>query len=1811
MRRLSLLLTMLVMLCGTIRADGYDFYVGRVYYRIILGNDMKPTTNVEVVKGDEKYSGDIVIPSSITVNKNEYTVTRIGQDAFYDCKSVTSISLPNSITSKLEVIEGRAFGNCEGLTSIKIPDSVTEIGQFAFLQCTNLKTVYMGRGLKTVRYNAFGYCEALERVEISDLAAWCGIAFYYNGSASGWFGPHANPLSYAGHLYLNGEEVVDLVIPKEVTSIHGDLNFCGCVGLKSVTFPDDCNVEYIGAFTFQGCENIKSLKLNKHLKRIYECAFSGCKSIESLVIPDEVTLISCAAFSGCSSLKELKLGNALEVIETGFWGPAFGGTSVTEIVVPEKIKNLNGFWNSKLSIVNIGKTSLTEISGTGRDAILPIERINITDLATFMGIKKQLGGYDLYLNGNLVEDLTIPSSVSEIGERAMQGCQRLKNITIPSHVKTINDKAFNGCYYIETITFEGGSPTIGKDVFGTYNNTYIISKMREPSGAPNGIINECQRRNILCVPAGCKETYGTAEGWNTFRYIVEASGPEEAFLDRGNLYRIYGDEVTLVKGGAHAYWGYYLPETATYQDKTYPITVIGGEVHDGFSPDIVIYAGVKQIVEKVFANCTGVHTVTSYIKNPYAINSNVFSAETKQSAILIVPYGTKAKYQSTDGWKEFANIEEMDPEPSEPYVVYNDGTLTFYCDNQRSSREGTTYGLNDVVGDNCPSWNVHYDTTTKVVFDASFSEAKPKTTYRWFSNFWKITEIQGMEYLNTSEVTNMGHMFYMVSSLANLDVSGFDTRNATNMNSMFFSCSTLTNLDVSGFETGKVTDMIDMFNNCRALTSLNVSEFDTRNVKNMSSMLINCKALKELILGSNFITTDQVACANVFSKCAVLNKITFTGDIPASINSEFFSLVGSAETPVTLTVPEQYKSNYAAKFDGNKFYGGYFKMSGEEINYYTITLDSPMRGFCADCDLDFSAVKDLNAYIAIDYSTYTRNVNLKAISDAPAGTGLLLVGSPGAYRVPIVKSKSDKKKNMLKGVLGETVRVYPKEGDYTNYLFYSEGQQFISIGYWGPYVDISPGYIYLQVPTQAAGDTQKISPAFGEPTVGEEPYVVYNDYTLTFYCDNQRSSRQGTTYDLNEGSNPPEWQENKESITKAVFDASFTNARPTTTSYWFWDLSSLTKIEGMNYLNTSEVTDMYSMFDGCRSLTALDLSHFDTKNVTNMGQMFYGCNNLKSLNLSNFDTGNVTYMGFMFYLCYNLTSLDVSHFDTSKVTGMRMMFASCQNLTTLDISCFDVQSATDLSEMFAYCHGLTTLDVSKFNTENAETMGYMFKYCDNLTSLDLSSFSTRNAKDRNHETWTNYGIEGMLSGCNNLAKIAFGSGFASDDKLSCNSVFSGCDALSNVTYTGDIPTSINSTFFIGVGTANAPATLVVPEQYKANYQAKFSGNQFYSGYFTMSNGEASGLKDGDTFTVKTVEGVEMTFKVISAADKTCQLGDGTKACIDTSTSGSFTIPAEVNGFRVNSVASWALYGCYGLNEIVISEGVESLMDNSIEQCNGVTSFVLPASVTSLSNTFGGVSSCLKSIKVAEGNPVYDSRNNCNAIIETASNVLRDGCVNTVIPSTVTAIGDWAMCNKNLTSISIPSSVKSIGDGALRYNPFKTVTIPESIENVGFCAFEECWYLEKVTIASKKCRLEGAAFANCGMLKTVVSYLENPEAVYRNIFYNSYDGATSEDILNDNVELYVPFGTKTIYENTNGWKNFKNIVEMNATVGDVTGDGEVTKEDITEVEAEIINPSEEYDPNKDVNHDGVVNVADIVEEVNIINSGEGTGSGQKR
>ena len=172
-------------------------------------------------------------------------------------------------------------------------------------------------------------------------------------------------------------------------------------------------------------------------------------------------------------------------------------------------------------------------------------------------------------------------------------------------------------------------------------------------------------------------------------------------------------------------------------------------------------------------------------------------------------------------------------------------------------------------------------------------------------------------------------------------------------------------------------------------------------------------------------------------------------------------------------------------------------------------------------------------------------------------------------------------------------------------------------------------------------------------TTTPEAYVHLSEdqKTLTFYYDTLRADRDGTMWGIRDTKDDYDWTANwvyhSTLVLTAVFDASFRDFRPTTTARWFENLQSLKSIEGFEYLNTSQVTDMSRMFSDCESLTALDLSNFDTAKVMNMREMFFGCESLRMLNLSSFNTAKVTKMNEMFSFCQSLTALDLSNFKTS------------------------------------------------------------------------------------------------------------------------------------------------------------------------------------------------------------------------------------------------------------------------------------------------------------------------------------------------------------------------------------------------------------------------------------------------------------------------------------------------------------------------------------------------------------------------------------
>ena len=346
-------------------------------------------------------------------------------------------------------------------------------------------------------------------------------------------------------------------------------------------------------------------------------------------------------------------------------------------------------------------------------------------------------------------------------------------------------------------------------------------------------------------------------------------------------------------------------------------------------------------------------------------------------------------------------------------------------------------------------------------------------------------------------------------------------------------------------------------------------------------------------------------------------------------------------------------------------------------------------------------------------------------------------------------------------------------------------------------------------------------PVWGSRLSAQEPYAVYDKATSTLTF--KYGTKPDGAFALNEGKNAPGWYkpddygDNTNIIKKVIFDTSFAKARPTSCYGWFYGCTDLTTIEGIEYLNTENVTDMSDMFSDCYKLKTLDLSNFDTKNVTNMFSMFSNCYKLKTLDLSNFNTKNVTTMNQMFYRCYALTTLDVSNFDTKNMTSMTSMFSGCSALTTLDVSKFDTKNVTYMSEMFSDCSALKTLNLSNFDTKNVTNMFSMFSNCYALTTLDISGFNTKNVCD----------MDIMFSNCFALKTLDLSS-FDTRNVVRMRYMFESCSALTTI-YASEkfVTTAVGEDYGMFAGCTN----LVGAVPYDENKVRKEMAN-YTTGYFT-------------------------------------------------------------------------------------------------------------------------------------------------------------------------------------------------------------------------------------------------------------------------------------------------------------------------------------------------------------------------------------------
>lgn len=501
------------------------------------------------------------------------SVTSIGNSAFYGCTGLTNVTIGNSVTS----IGNDAFRGCSGLTSIIIPNSVISIGGGTFSGCSGLMTVTISNSITSIGNSTFHGCTSLMQVKISDLAAWCNIDF---GDS------YSNPLYYARHLFLNGEEVKDLVIPNSVTSI-GATAFSNCTSLTSATIPN--SVIAIGKESFAYCFKLTSVNIPSSVNTIGDYAFLSCK-LDTVIIPSSVKTIGKYAFYDAVR-KRLILNDGLE--EIGDF--AFAGMNNKSINIPSTVKMIgkgifsrsayltqiivsnNPFYDSRENCNAIIETASAKLVSGCSSSFIP------------SGVKA-IGDYAFYEIP--LSKVIIPQSVNYIGERAFSFNNKLKGVYV-YHTEPEE-------YHCEETAF------YDRAVEELANNQVDLSTC------------------TLFVPVNCVDAYRAVSPWNQFANIVENT---EASLDGLEYTLNHETRTATVSAGEETNGNVVIPEKVNINGREYTITAIGNFTRKSLT-SVTIPSFITSIGEGSFAYCSGLESLK------VSAGSTVFDSREDCNAII-------------------------------------------------------------------------------------------------------------------------------------------------------------------------------------------------------------------------------------------------------------------------------------------------------------------------------------------------------------------------------------------------------------------------------------------------------------------------------------------------------------------------------------------------------------------------------------------------------------------------------------------------------------------------------------------------------------------------------------------------------------------------------------------------------------------------------------------------------------------------------------------------------------------------------------------------------------------------------------------------------------------------------------------------------------------------------------------------------------------------------------------------------------------------------------------------------------------------
>ena len=578
---------LLFALLATTTLWAYDFRSGDLYYNITSD------TTVEVTYQDRwssnNYAGltTATIPETVTYQGTTYSVTSIRYNAFYNCSSLTSVTIPNSVTS----IGSSAFYGCSSLTSITIPNSVTSIEDNVFYNCSSLTSVTIPNSVTSIGNYAFYGCSSLTSITIPNSVTSIGYNAFYGCSAL------TSMVVESGNTTYDSRENCNAIIESSTNTL--------IVGCQNTVIPN--SVTSIGIYAFDNCESLTSITIPNSVTSIGSCAFYGCSSLTSITIPNSVTSIGSHAFYGCSSLTSVTIPNSVTSI--GIYA-FYNCESLTSITIPNSVTSIgeNAFNN----------TGIYSDESNWENNVLYIDNYLIKAKTSISGSYAIKEGTrllaDCAFDGcSSLTSVTIPNSITSIGNGAFRNCSSLTSVTIPNSVMSIGNYAFGGCSSLRSVTIGNSVTSIG-----------------------NGAFEYC---SLLRVTIGNSVTsIGSSafEGCSSLRSVT------------------IGNSVTSIEDEV-----FYNCSSLTSITIPNSVTSIGSSAFEGCSAltSITIPESVTSIGSNAFSNCSSLTSVTCKATTPPTTGNFAFNNVSK-SIPVYVPCKCVYIYQISSEWRAFNNIQE-------------------------------------------------------------------------------------------------------------------------------------------------------------------------------------------------------------------------------------------------------------------------------------------------------------------------------------------------------------------------------------------------------------------------------------------------------------------------------------------------------------------------------------------------------------------------------------------------------------------------------------------------------------------------------------------------------------------------------------------------------------------------------------------------------------------------------------------------------------------------------------------------------------------------------------------------------------------------------------------------------------------------------------------------------------------------------------------------------------------------------------------------------------------------------------------------